>query len=129
MTELNIESIGADWCIDDIIKVGLDENGGLFIAGMIHIPQNKLPHLKGTLTINNTAVNLLEAYSLDRIIKRPSSRENSSGSETSGSETYCLCEFVGNEELPTIVIALNSSFRPMQAIINNNPSSGGTVNR
>lgn len=80
MTELNIESIGADWCIDDIIKVELDRYG-MFDTESATIPENKLPHLKGTLTINNTAVNLSEVYSLDRIIKNLSTRENSSGSE------------------------------------------------
>lgn len=114
MVELNIESIGADWCIDDIIKTVLDENGGAFYTGMITIPENKLPHLKGTLTINNTAVNLSEVYSLDEI------RENSSGSEI-----YYNCNFVGNE-LPTIEIVLDSSFKPIHALINNNSGSGGS---
>lgn len=119
MIELNIESIGADWCIDDIIKMGLDENGGLFNIHMITIPENKLPHLKGTLTINNTTVNLSEAYSLDRIKGNSLNRENSSGSKI-----YYECRFVGNE-LPIIGIVLDSSFKPIHALINN--GSGGTV--
>jgi len=117
MTELNIESIGADWCIDDIIKRMLDDNG-LFINGMIRIPENKLPHLKGTLTINNTSVNLSEAYSLDGIEKNSSSREISSGSETSYG-----CYFSSNE-LPIIGIVLDSSFKPIHALININFNPG-----
>ncbi len=114
MVELNIESIGADWCIDDIIKTVLYENGGAFYTGMITIPENKLPYLKGALTINNTTVNLSEAYSLDRIRGNSSNRENSSGSKI-----YYSCNFVGNE-LPTIEIILDSSFKPIHALINNN---------
>lgn len=113
MIKLNIESIGADWCIDDIIKAILDNNHGLFIASMITIPENKLPHLKGTLTINNTTVNLSEAYSFSRVGKISSSREISSGSEI-----YYECGFVGNE-LPIIVIILDSSFKPIHALIDN----------
>lgn len=108
MTELNIESIGADWCIDDMIKAILDDHG-LFVSSLITIPENKLPHLKGTLTINNTTVNLSEVYSLDRIIK------NSSGSDYG-------CLFMSSE-FPQIIIVLDSSFKPIHALINNN--SGG----
>lgn len=113
MTELNIESIGADWCIDDIIKMVLDKSGGLFDIRMITIPENKLPHLKGTLTINNTTVNLSEAYSLDVIRGNSLNRENSSGSEI-----FYECKFVGNE-LPIIGIILDNSFKPIHALINN----------
>jgi hypothetical protein len=118
MTELNIESIGADWCIDDIIKRMLDDNG-LFINGMITIPENKLPHLKGTLTINNTTVDLSEAYSFNRITK-----------DSSGSETSYGCYF-SSSKLPQILIGLNSNFIPVYALIQSDSGSGsgGTVNR
>lgn len=111
MVELNIESIGADWCIDDIIKVVLDKNPGLFLTSMITIPENKLPHLKGALTINNTTVNLLEAYSLDRVKKN-----------SSGSETYYECYFKSNE-LPSILIGLDSNFIPVYANMQTNSGS------
>lgn len=114
MIELNIESIGADWCIDDIIKVELDQYPGLFLTSMITIPENKLPHLKGALTINNTTVDLSEVYSCYRIRK-----------DSSGSEIYYYCNFVSNE-FPTIVIFLDSSFRPIHAFIDIDSSSGGS---
>lgn len=112
MIELNIESIGADWCIDDTIKAALDENG-FFTPNRPPIPENKLPHLKGTLTINNTTVDLSEAYSLDRI------RKNSSGSDT-----YYECYF-SSSELPQILIGLNSNFIPVYALIQPDSGSGG----
>lgn len=112
MTELNIESIGADWCIDDIIKVKLNQYGSFNTEGA-NIPENKLPHLKGTLTINNTTVNLSEAYSLDEIRGNSLNRENSSGSEI-----YYECKFVGNE-LPIIGIRLDNSFKPIRALLIN----------
>lgn len=113
MIELNIESIGADWCIDDIIKVELDRYGR-FDTKIATMPENKLPHLKGTLTINNTTVDLSEAYSLDGIRKNSSSREISSGSETSYE-----CYF-SSSEFPRIGIVLDSSFKPIHALININ---------
>ena len=108
MVELNIESIGVDWCIDDIIKVVLDENGS-FNTDMITIPENKLPHLKGALTINNTTVDLSEAYSFYQIIKKLNDIVG----------TYYKCYFIGNE-LPRILIRLDSSFKPVYAEIDYN---------
>lgn len=100
----------------------LDKNGGLFDIRMITIPENKLPHLKGTLTINNTTVNLSEAYSLDRIRGNSLNRENSSGSET-----YYECYF-SSSELPQILIGLNSNFIPVYALIQPDSGSGSGGN-
>lgn len=116
MVELNIESIGVDWCIDDIIKVVLDKSAGFFATGMISIPENKLPHLKGALTINNTTVDLLETYSFSKIRKR--------SNDSVG--TYYECYFNSNE-LPSILIGLDSNFIPVYATIQDGSGSADPV--